>query len=324
LNKILNMSNFMEAAVLPAFGAATVFRIEKVPVPLPAAGQVLVKVRAAGLNPVDYKTRMGKGVAAADLTLPAILGWDIAGEVVSLGDGVSKFERGDRIFGLSNFPQLGNAYAQYTVVDENEFTIIPKNITNIEAGATPLAALTAWEALFDQAGIVAGQRVLVHAASGGVGHFAVQLAKCKGCFVAGTASAKNHEFLQSLGVDVAIDYHKQAFESAIEPVDVVIDGMGGEITLRSLDILKPGGILVSLPSMYKDDPAIIAKAREKGVRVKWMIVKPDGDRMEKIATLLSAGQIKVKIDSTFPLKEIIKAHQLLESNRVTGKVVITI
>jgi NADPH2:quinone reductase len=267
---------------------------------------------------------MGKGIAAADLTLPAILGWDIAGEVVSLGDGVSKFERGDRIFGLSNFPQLGNAYAQYTVVDENEFTIIPKNITNIEAGATPLAALTAWEALFDQAGIVAGQRVLVHAASGGVGHFAVQLAKCKGCFVAGTASAKNHEFLQSLGVDVAIDYHKQAFESAIEPVDVVIDGMGGEITLRSLDILKPGGILVSLPSMYKDDPAIIAKAREKGVRVKWMIVKPDGDRMEKIATLLSAGQIKVKIDSTFPLKEIIKAHQLLESNRVTGKVVITI
>jgi NADPH2:quinone reductase len=318
------MSNYMEAAVLPAFGAATVFRIEKVPVPLPAAGQVLVKVRAVGLNPVDYKTRTGKGMAAADITLPAILGWDIAGEVVSLGDGVSKFERGDRIFGLSNFPQPGNAYAQYAVVNEMEFTIIPKNITNIEAGATPLAALTAWEALFGQAEIVAGQRVLVHAAAGGVGHFAVQLAKAKGCFVAGTASIKNKELLESLGVDTVIDYHTQRFEEAIEPVDVVVDGIGGETALRSLDILKPNGILVSLPSMYKDDPAVIAKAREKGVRVKWMSVRPDGDRMERLATLLSAGQIKVNVDTTFPLQEITKAHQLLESNHVTGKLVLTV
>lgn len=317
------MSNLMEAAVLPAFGAATVFRIERVPVPLPAAGQVLVKVRAAGLNPVDYKTRMGKGPAAG-ISLPAILGWDIAGEVVSLGDGVSKFDTGDRIFGLSNFPQLGCAYAEYAVVQENEFAIIPKNVPSIEAGATPLAALTAWEALFDHAEAVAGQSILIHAAAGGVGHIAVQLAKWKGCVVAGTASEKNHAFLQELGVDTPIDYEKQSFETAIAPVDIVIDMMGGETTLRSLDILKPGGILVSLPSMYKDDPAVIAKAHEKGVRVKWMSVRPDGDRMDQIAALMAAGQLKVRVDATFPLKDITKAHQLLESHHVTGKVVLTV
>ena len=317
------MSNLMEAAVLPAFGAATVFRIERVPVPLPAAGQVLVKVRAAGLNPVDYKTRMGKG-SAAGISLPAILGWDIAGEVVSLGDGVSKFDIGDRIFGLSNFPQLGCAYAEYAVVQESEFAIIPKNVPSIEAGATPLAALTAWEALFDHAEAVAGQRILIHAAAGGVGHIAVQLAKWKGCFVAGTASEKNHAFLQELGVDAPIDYEKQSFETAIAPVDIVIDMMGGETALRSLDILKPGGILVSLPSMYKDDPAVIAKAHEKGVRVKWMSVRPDGERMDQIAALMAAGQLKVRVDATFPLKDITKAHQLLESHHVTGKVVLTV
>ncbi|SFE13321.1 NADPH:quinone reductase [Chitinophaga sp. CF118] len=317
------MSNLMEAAVLPAFGAASVFRIERVPVPLPAAEQVLVKVRAAGLNPVDYKTRMGKGYAAG-ISLPAILGWDIAGEVVSLGDGVSKFDTGDRIFGLSNFPQLGCAYAEYAVVQENEFAIIPKNVSSIDAAATPLATLTAWAALFDHAEATAGQRVLIHAAAGGVGHIAVQLAKWKGCFVAGTASENNHAFLRELGIDAVIDYKAQPFESAIEPVDVVIDGMGGEIALRSLDILKPGGILVSLPSMYKDDPAIIAKAREKGVQVKWMSVRPDGERMDQIAALLAGGQLKIKVAATFPLMDVTKAHQLLESHHVTGKVVLTL
>jgi NADPH2:quinone reductase len=294
-----------------------------VPVPLPAAGEMLVKVRAAGLNPVDYKTRMGKGIAAG-ISLPAILGWDIAGEVVSLGDGIHKFDIGDRVFGLSSFPNLGSAYAEYAVVQENEFAIIPKNVPSIEAGATPLAALTAWEALFDHAEAVAGQRILIHAAAGGVGHIAVQLAKWKGCFVIGTASGKNHPFLQELGVDTPIDYETTSFETAIEPVDIVIDMMGGETSLRSLDIIKPGGILVSLPSMYKDDPAVIAKAAEKGVRVKWFSVKPDGDRMDQIAVLMGAGQLKVRVDATFPLKDITKAHQLLESHHVAGKVVLTV
>lgn len=317
------MSNFMQAAILPEFGPATAFRIEKVAIPLPAAGQVLVKVKAIGLNPVDFKTRSGKGYASYQ-TLPAILGWDIAGEVVSVGEGVSKFITGDRIFGMSNFPNPGNAYAEYAVVQEDEFAIIPKNISYEVAAGTPLAGLTAWEALFDHAGVTWGQRVFIQGAAGGVGHIAVQLAKWKHCFVAATASAANHPFLTELGVDQLVDYKTQRFEDAVEKVDVVIDGMGGEIALRSIDVLNPGGVLVSLPSMYKDDPAVIARAKEKGVEVKWMSVRPSGERMEQLAFLLSNNRLKVEVGETFPLTEIVRAHQRLEEGHGKGKIVLTV
>lgn len=322
-SKYVRMSNFMQAAVLPEFGPATAFRLEKVAIPLPAAGQVLVKVKAIGLNPVDYKTRSGKGYASYQ-TLPAILGWDIAGEVVSVGEGVSKFFIGDRIFGMSNFPHPANAYAEYAVVQEDEFAIIPKDISFEVAAGTPLAGLTAWEALFDQAGVTWGQRLLIQAAAGGVGHIAVQLAKWKRCFVAATASAANHPFLEQLGADQLIDYKTQRFEDVVEKVDVVIDGMGGETALRSLEVLNPGGVLVSLPSMYKDDPGIVAKAKEKGVEVKWMSVRPSGERMEQLAFLLSNGRLKVQVDRTFPLTEIVRAHQLLEEGHGKGKIVLTV
>jgi NADPH:quinone reductase len=317
------MSNFMQAAVLPAFGPATAFRIEKVAVPLPGAGQVLVKVKAVGLNPVDFKTRSGKGYASYQ-TLPAILGWDIAGEVVSVGEGVSKFFIGDRIFGMSNFPEPGNAYAEYAVVQEDEFAIIPKDISFEVAAGTPLAGLTAWEALFDHASITWGQRVLIHAAAGGVGHIAVQLAKWKHCFVAATASIANHPFLAQLGADQLIDYKTQKFEDVTEGIDVVIDGMGGETALRSLDVLRRGGILVSLPSMYKDDPAVIAKAKEKGVAVEWMSVRPSGERVEQLASLLSNNRLKIEVGATFPLTEIVRAHQQLEEGHGRGKIVLTV
>jgi NADPH2:quinone reductase len=316
------MSNLMRAALLRVFGPAQNLTIDKIPVPLPATGEVLVKVKAAGINPVDYKTRSGKGFAAKELHLPAILGWDIAGEVVSLGEGVSRFDRGDRIFGMSNFPQAGNAYAAYVVVHEDQFARIPAGVSNEVAAATPLAALTAWEALFDHGGLEAGQRVLIHAAAGGVGHIAVQLAKWKGAYVIGTASHRNHQLLNELGVDLPLDYNTQDFATLVQGVDVVIDGIGGDTTLRSLDILKPGGILVSLPSMYKDDPAVLAKAAKKGVTVKWMSVKPSGERMEKLADLLAVGDLKVKVDQTFPLEEVSKAHEAVETHHVTGKVVL--
>ena len=322
-SKYVRMSNFMQAAVLPEFGPATAFRIEKVVIPLPAAGQILVKVKAIGLNPVDFKVRSGKGYASYQ-TLPAILGWDIAGEVVSVGEGVSKFFIGDRIFGMSNFPHPGNAYAEYAVVQEDEFAIIPKDISYEIAAGTPLAGLTAWEALFDQAGVTWGQRLLIQAAAGGVGHIAVQLAKWKHCFVAATASAANHPFLEQLGADQLIDYKTQRFEDVVEKVDVVIDGMGGETALRSIEVLNPGGVLVSLPSMYKDDPAIVAKAKEKGVEVKWMSVRPSGERMEQLAFLLSNGRLKVQVEQTFPLTEIVRAHQSLEEGHGKGKIVLTV
>ncbi len=312
----------MQAATLPQFGDANAFQITDIPMPRPAAGQLLVKVKAVGLNPVDYKTRSGKGQASL-FTLPAILGWDIAGQIVDAGPGAHKFKPGDRIFGMSNFPNPANAYAQFAVVQEEEFSLVPDNITDEVAGATPLAALTAWEALFDHALLKAKQRILIHAATGGVGHIAVQLATNAGAVVIGTASAKNHAYLQELGASQCIDYREQRFESEIqEPVDVVLDGMGGEISLRSLDVIKPGGVLVSLPSMYKNDPAIVGKAREKGVRVIWMSVRPAGDRMEQIASLMEAGKLKIKVDATFPLREVGKAHEVLEGHHVQGKVVL--
>jgi NADPH2:quinone reductase len=311
----------MEAAILPRFGDANAFTIADIPIPRPSAGQLLVKVKAAGLNPVDYKTRIGKG-QAAQFTLPAILGWDIAGQIADAGQGAHRFKPGDRIFGMSNFPKPTNAYAQFAVVQENEFALVPDNVTDEMAGATPLAALTAWEALFDHARLKAGMRVLIHAAAGGVGHIAVQLARLTDAFVIGTASAQNHAYVKELGANECIDYREQRFEEATDPVNVVIDLMGGETALRSLDIIEPGGIMVSLPSMYKDDPAVLAKAKEKKVQVIWMSVRPSGERMEQIAGLMAAEKLKVRVAAHFPLKEVGRAHQLLESHHVQGKVVL--
>lgn len=318
------MSNLMRAALLREFGPASNLTIEKIPVPLPAAGQLLIKVRAAGINPVDYKTRTGKGLPAKELELPAILGWDIAGEVVSLGEGVSRFDRNERVFGMSNFPHAGNAYAEYAIVQEDEFALIPASVSNEVAAATPLAALTAWEALFDQGGLSAGQKILIHAAAGGVGHIAVQLARWKGAYVVGTASQQNHGLLKELGVDLALDYKAQDFAATVNDMDVVLDGIGGENSLRSIDVLKPGGVLICLPSMYKDDPAILAKAAAKNVRVKWMVVSPSGERMEQVAALLASGDLKVKVDQTFPLEDVGKAHEAVETGHVSGKVVLVI
>ncbi|WPV69850.1 NADP-dependent oxidoreductase [Chitinophaga sp. LS1] len=318
------MSNLMRAALLREFGPASNLTIERIPVPLPAAGQLLIKVRAAGINPVDYKTRNGKGIAAKELVLPAVLGWDIAGEVVSLGDGVSRFDRNERVFGMSNFPHAGNAYAEYAIVQEDEFALIPASVSNEVAAATPLAALTAWEALFDHGQLAGGQKVLIHAAAGGVGHIAVQLAKWKGAYVVGTASQQNHGLLNELGVDLPLDYNTQDFTVIAKDMDVVLDGIGGENSLRSIDVLNPGGVLVCLPSMYKDDPVILEKAASKGVMVKWMMVTPSGERMEQLADLLAVGDLKVKVDQTFPLEDVGKAHEAVETGHVTGKVVLVI
>lgn len=311
----------MEAAILPRFGDAGAFKIADIPIPRPAAGQLLVKIKAAGLNPVDYKTRTGKG-QAAQFTLPAILGWDIAGQIADAGQGAHKFKPGDRIFGMSNFPKPANAYAQFAVVKEDEFALVPDNVSDEMAGATPLAALTAWEALYDHAKLKAGMRVLIHAAAGGVGHIAVQLARITETYVIGTASAQNHAWIKELGANECIDYHEQRFEEAVDPVDAVIDMMGGETSLRSLDIIKPGGTLVCLPSMYKDDPAVLEKAKEKNIQVVWMFVRPSGERMEQIASLMASEKLIVKVAAVFPLKDVAKAHQLLETHHVQGKVVL--
>ena len=312
----------MKAVVLEQFGGTGHLSLQDVPVPQPAEGEVLVRVKAIGINPVDCKTRMGKG-AASSLQLPAILGWDIAGEVVAAGSGTMKFKTGDHIFGMSRFPRQAAAYAEYAVVLESEFAMIPPALSFEEAAALPLAGLTAWQGLFEEIDIREGERLLVHAAAGGVGHIAVQLAKAKGAYVIGTASSDNHDFLKQLGIDECIDYRRQDFEDQLsQPVDAVFDGMGGETGRRSLSVIRKGGRLLSLPSRFRDDPEMLRLAGEKDIQVKWFLVHPDGGNMQSLADMAGEGKLSVEVAATFPLEKMAQAHRQIETGHTRGKIVV--
>jgi len=235
----------MHVVRLHQYGAAENLIYEEAQRPEPQPGEALVRVRAIGINPVDWKTREGRGVAE-ELDPPIILGWDIAGVIEEVGGGADQFAVGDEVFGMVRFPEFGNAYADYVAAPASELANKPANISFAEAAASPLVALTAWQALFDVAQLQAGQTLLVHAAAGGVGHVAVQLAKWRGARVIGTASARNADFLRGLGVDQVIDYTHERFEDIARDVDVVLDTQGEETQRRSFAILKPGGMLVSI------------------------------------------------------------------------------
>jgi NADPH:quinone reductase-like Zn-dependent oxidoreductase len=293
-------------------GDASVLEVAEVAKPVPGAGQVLVKVGAAGVNPVDTYIRGGGFPALGEP--PFTLGWDIAGTIEQVGDGVQDFATGDEVYGLLTFPGTGGGYAEYAVVDASDVVSRPSWLTLEEAGAVPMVALTAWQALVRRGGLSAGQRVLIHAAAGGVGHVAVQIAKARGAYVIGTASAAKHDFLRSLGVDEVIDYRHQDF-TEIEPVDVVLDTVGGEYAERSAKVIKPGGVLVSI---IPGNPGFdVDRAVDLGIRFElFMGVSASG------ADLAALPQLKVQIDHTVPLADAAKAHELVESKRTTGKVVL--
>src|SRR5690348_7173091 len=235
----------MHAVRLHKYGAAENLIYEETQRPEPQKGEVLVRVRAAGVNPVDWKTRDGRGVAGP-LESPIIVGWDIAGIVEEVGGGVHQVAAGDDVFGMVRFPEFGNAYADYVAAPASELAKKPANISFAEAAAAPLVSLTAWQALFEVAQLQAGQTLLVHAAAGGVGHVAVQLGSWRGARVIGTASAQNADFLRGIGVDQVIDYTHERFEDAARAVDIVLDTIGEETQRRSFTVLKPGGMLVSI------------------------------------------------------------------------------
>uniref|UniRef100_UPI0039BFA809 NADP-dependent oxidoreductase n=1 Tax=Lentzea alba TaxID=2714351 RepID=UPI0039BFA809 len=290
-------------------GDASVLEVAEVERPVPGPGQVLVKVGAAGVNPVDTYIRAGGFPALGEP--PFTLGWDVAGTVEEAGEG---FEAGDEVYGLLTFPGTGGGYAEYAVVNASDLVRRPSWLTVEEAGAVPMVALTAWQALVGRGGLSAGQRVLIHAAAGGVGHVAVQIAKARGAYVIGTASAAKHDFLRSLGVDEVIDYRHEDF-TEIDPVDVVFDAIGGDYAERSAKVLKPGGVLVSI---IPGNPGFdVDRAVDLGIRFELFTgVSASG------ADLAALPQLRVQLDHVVPLADVAKAHELVESKRTTGKVVL--
>lgn len=288
--------------------------------PEPGLTEILVRVHAAGVNPVDWKTR-AEGAFGTWGDTP-ILGYDVSGVVEEVGPGVTLYSPGDEVFGMPRFPEQAGGYAEYVVAPARRFAPKPVGLSHVEAAALPLAALTAWQGLVETAGLRAGQRVLIHAAAGGVGHLAVQIAKARGAYVIGTAREDKHAFLRGLGADEVVDYARVDFTEAVSDVDVVLDGVGGEYGTRSLRVLRPGGHLVTLP-----DPGGLPDAglaREHGVHAGWTIVEPDRLGLLEIARLVDEGKLRVEIDTVLPLEEAAKAHAHGEQGRTRGKIVLRV
>ncbi|MFJ7153666.1 NADP-dependent oxidoreductase [Streptomyces sp. NPDC101118] len=306
----------MRAVVVSQWGGPEVLTEVELAKPEPGLGEVLVRVHAAGVNPVDWKTRASGALIAWGET--PMIGWDVSGTVEAVGPGVTLFQPGDEVFGMPRFPSQAGGYAEYVTAPARQFARKPASLTHQQAAALPLAALTAWQALNDTAGLRSGQRVLVHAAAGGVGHFAVQIAKALGAYVIGTASAGKHDFVRSLGADEVVDYRSTAFEEAVADVDVVIDSIGGDYGTRSLEVLKPGGTLITLNG--PDD----IPAGAEGFRTGWTLVEPDFAGLQAIAAMAEEGSLRPEIDTVLPLAEAAKAHEIGERGRTTGKIVLSV
>ncbi|WP_414719278.1 NADP-dependent oxidoreductase [Streptomyces sp.] len=315
----------MRAVVQHTFGGPDVLRVEEVPRPVPLPTEVLVRVHAAGINPVDWKTRGGGGMAGVLGEPPFTLGWDVSGVVEETGFGVTTLKAGDEVYGMPWFPRAAGGYAEYVTAPARQFARKPASISHEQAAAVPLAALTAWQALVDTAGIRPGQRVLIHAAAGGVGHFAVQFAKHLGAHVTGTASSARHEWLTALGADELIDYTTVRFEEAAKDIDVVIDLVGdvrANTSTRSLDVLRPGGLIVAIPAGVS--PELHEAAESRGLRTSAFLVEPDGPALTRIAELIDAGEVSVEVEEVFPLEQAAQAHTRGESDRTRGKLVLRV
>jgi NADPH:quinone reductase-like Zn-dependent oxidoreductase len=315
----------MRAVVQHTFGGPEVLRVQEVPRPVPLPTEVLVRVHAAGINPVDWKTRAGGAMAGVLGEPPFTLGWDVSGVVEETGFGVTTLQVGDEVYGMPWFPRAAGGYAEYVTAPARQFARKPANISHEQAAAVPLAALTAWQALVDTADVRPGQRVLIHAAAGGVGHFAVQLAKHLGAHVTGTASHPRHDWLTELGADELIDYTTSRFEDAAKDIDIVIDLVGDahdNTSTRSLDVLRPGGLLVAIPAGVS--PELLAAAQSRGLRTSAFLVEPDGPTLTRIAELIDSGTIRVEVQEVFPLEHAAAAHTHGESDRTRGKLVLSV
>ncbi|WP_284746914.1 NADP-dependent oxidoreductase [Amycolatopsis sp. RTGN1] len=307
----------MRIVTQETLGGPEVLRVTEAPRPEPGPTEVLVRVEAAGINPVDWKVRAGGGFLGEP---PFTVGWDVAGVVEEAGFGATGVREGDEVLGMPWFPRPGNAYAEYVTAPSRHFVRKPAGLSFAEAAALPLAGLTAWQGLVDVANVQKGERVFVDAAAGGVGHLAVQIAKARGAHVIGTASAGKHDFLRELGVDEPIDYHDP--EASTSDVDVYFGLVGEESDLRWLPAIKEGGLLIGVPSGVAD--RVEKAARERKVRTERILVEPDRGGLTGLVELIEAGQLKVRVEQTFPLEDAAKAHELGESGRVSGKLVLAV
>lgn len=312
------MSETMRTVTQDSLGGPEVLRVTETVRPQPGGSQLLVRVRAAGLNPVDWKLRR-HGLWLGQP--PFSVGWDVSGVVEAVGPGVRNFAPGDEVLGMPGFPTPVAAYSDYVVGATRHFVRKPAGLDHVEAAGLPLAGLTAWQALVDVADVRPGQRVLIHAGGGGVGHLGIQIALARGAEVTTTASAGKHAFLKELGAE-AIDYTTTDFTTRLSDLDVVVDTIGGEYGPRSLEVLREGGRLVSITS--KEEDALIAPAAKRGVAAGFIMVEPDQVGLYGLTGLIEAGRLRVNVDRTFPLEEVAAAHELLESGHVTGKVVLTV
>jgi NADPH:quinone reductase-like Zn-dependent oxidoreductase len=321
----VSASTEMTAVVQHSFGAPGVLTLSQAARPVPLPTEVLVRVHAAGVNPVDWQTRAGKGVAWAVGEPPFTLGWDVSGIVEEVGFGVTTLAPGDEVYGMPWFPRAAGAYAEFVTAPSRQFARKPRSITHEQAAAVPLAALTAWQTLVDTAHLQAGQRVLIHAAAGGVGHFAVQIAKHLGAHVIGTARGARHEWLTGLGADQLVDHTAVAFDEVLADIDVVLDlvgDAGDNVSTRSLTVLRRDGLLIAVPGGVS--PELAAAADAAGVRVTPFLVEPDGAALTRIAELIDAGTIKVEVEDVFPLAEAAQAHTRGQANRTRGKLVLRV
>ena len=310
----------MKAIRIHNYGGPEVLHFEDAPRPTPGSGELLIRVHAASVNAIDWKIRAGYLKDVFPVPLPFIPGWDVSGVVEAVGAGVAKLKNGDEIYARPDVARSGKGtYAEYVVVKETEAALKPKSIDHVHAAAIPVVGLTAWQALFDKAGLSQGQKILIHGAAGGVGSFAVQLAKWKGAHVIGTASVRNQEFLRELGVDEPIDYEKTSFEDVVHDVDVVLDTLGGDTQSRSWKVLKKGGILVSIVA-----PPSADEAARLGVRSAFFSAHPSSSQLSEIAKLVDAGKLKPVVETVLPLSEARQAHELNETGHARGKIVLKV
>ncbi|MEU6155743.1 NADP-dependent oxidoreductase [Actinosynnema sp. NPDC047251] len=312
------MTNTMRAIRQTALGGPEVLELVEIERPTAGPGKMLVQVVAAGVNPIDWKVREH----GYWFRPPLVPGWDVSGVVVDPGPGENRFQAGDEVFGMPCFPEVGGGYAEYVAAPARHFARKPAALDHVDAAALPLAVLTGWQALTDAARLQPGQRVLVHAAAGGVGHLTVQLAKALGAHVTGTASAAKHALLRDLGADDLVDYRTEDF-TAVDPVDVVVDLIGGDYASRSLRVLKPGGVYVAV-AVPNDVDTVRAEAEPLGIRATSVLVTPDHTALERVAGLVAEGRLRPVVAETFPLADAAKAQELGETNRTTGKIVLTV
>jgi NADPH:quinone reductase-like Zn-dependent oxidoreductase len=311
-------SAFMKAIRMHTYGGPEVLRYEDAPRPTVKTGQVLIRIHAAGVSPLDWRVRSGSLKEFIPHKLPLIPGWELSGVVEQLGPGTVRFKRGDEVFGIADVSRNG-AYADYIAVPEASVALKPESLYHIYAAATPLSALTAWQSLFDLGQLNPGQRVLIHGSRGGMGHFAVQLAKWKGAYVIATASILNQELLRKLGADETIDYVNQQFEDVSGKVDLVLDTVGGETQERSWSLLKKNGALISAaqpPSKRK-----VGQFQARGLMCS---VRPNRIQLSEIAKLIDSGKIRPIIDRVLPLREAKRAHELSEQHHARGKIVLRV